>query len=114
MGIQAQTNAALTWGMAWFIPLFFLFVIGMKWKRSAKGALATVIICWVFNMLLTFTPLASVFHLEGNNYSIFMIVLSVVLGLLFTALDKNAMVNYRTVYNEQRAAFDAARAQKQS
>ena len=112
--IQAQTNAALTWGFAWFIPLFFLFVIGMKWKRSAKGALATVIICWVFNMLLTFTPLASVFHLEGNNYSIFMIVLSVVLGLLFTALDKNAMVNYRTVYNEQRAAFDAARAQKQS
>ena len=110
VGIQAQTNAALTWGMAWFIPLFFLFVIGMKWKRSRVGALATIIICWIANILLTFTPLASMFGLEGNNYSIFMIVLSVVLGLIFTALDKNAVMSYRKLYEIQRKEFDAAKA----
>jgi SSS family solute:Na+ symporter len=109
--IQAQTNAALTWGMAWFIPLFFLFVIGMKWKRSRKGALATLVICWIFNILLTFTPLAAVFGLEGNNYSIFMIVLSVVLSLIFTAIDKGAAISYRELYSIQRAEFDAQKAQ---
>jgi SSS family solute:Na+ symporter len=112
VAIQAQTNTALTWGWAWFVPMFFIFVIGMKWKRSRKGAMATIIICWVLNVVLTFTPLAAVFHLEGNNYSIFMIILSVCLGLLFTALDKNAAISYRKLYEIQRAAFDAATAKK--
>jgi SSS family solute:Na+ symporter len=106
--IQAQTNTALTWGFAWFIPMFFMFIIGMKWKRSRMGALVTIVICYLFNILLTFTPLAYVFHLEGNNYSIFMIVLSICLGLLFTALDKNAEISYRKLYDIQRAEFDAA------
>ena len=108
--IQAATNFALTWAWAWFVPLFFLFVIGMEWKRSRVGGLTTIIICWFFNIVLTFTPLAEVFHLEGNNYSIFMIVLSVGLGLIFTGLDKNASMSYRKLYAIQRAEFDAARA----
>lgn len=112
VSIQAQTATAITWGFAWFVPLFFLFIIGMKWKRSRKGALATIIICWLFNILLTFTPLAAVFRLEGNNYAIFMFVLSLGLGLLFTALDKNAAINYRKLYDTRRAAFDAALAKK--
>lgn len=107
--IQAQTNAALTWGFAWFVPLFFLFAIGMFWKRSRMGAMITLLVCWAFNILLTFTPLAAMFGLEGNNYSIFMIVLSLVLGVITTALDKNASVNFRSVYTEQRAAYDAQR-----
>lgn len=105
--IQAQTNAALTWGFAWFVPLFFMFFIGMFWKRSRMGAMITLIVCWIFNILLTFTPLASMFGLEGNNYSIFMIVLSLGLGIITTALDKNASPNFRGVYAKQRAAYDA-------
>ena len=106
--IQAQTNQALTWGFAWFVPLFFMFIIGMHWKRSRMGALITLIICWIFNMLLTFIPsIAERFGLAGNNYSIFMIVLSVVLGIIFTAVDKNAEEKYTAVYKKQRAEFDA-------
>jgi SSS family solute:Na+ symporter len=110
--IQAQTNAALTWGFAWFVPLFFMFIIGMFWKRSRIGALITLITCWVFNVVLTFTPLASLFGLEGNNYSIFMIVLSLGLGIITTALDKNASPNFKSVYTKQRAAYDAKRLQQ--
>jgi len=105
--IQTQTNAALTWGMAWFIPMFFVFVIGMKWKRSRGGILATLIICWVFNMVLTFTPLATMIGFDGNTYSVFMMVLSLLLGIVFTALDRNAAPNYRQVYDDQRRKYDA-------
>ena len=107
VSIQAQTNFALTWGMAWFVPLFFVFVIGMKWKRSRTGILATLIICWVFNMVLTFTPLAETIGFDGNTYSVFMLVLSLLLGIIFTALDKNALPSYRQVYDEQRGKYDA-------
>lgn len=110
--IQAQTNAALTWGFAWFVPLFFMFIIGMFWKRSRTGALITLIVCWVFNIVLTFTPLASVFGLEGNNYSIFMIVLSLGLGIITTALDKKASPSFRSVYTKQRAAYDARKLER--
>lgn len=106
IAIKAQTNIALTWGMAWFIPLFFLFVIGMHWRRSRKGALAALILCWVFNCLLTFTPLDLMLNLEGSNHSIFMVVLSVVFGLIFTALDKNCAISYRKLYSIQRAEYD--------
>ncbi len=105
--IQAQTNAALTWGFAWFVPLFFMFTIGMFWKRSRMGAVVTLVICWIFNILLTFTPLAATFGLQGNNYSIFMIVLSLGLGIITTAIDRNAGKRFRAVYTEQRAAYDA-------
>lgn len=104
--IQAQTNQALTWGFAWFVPLFFMFAIGMWWKRSRIGSLITLIVCWACNILLTFTPLASVFGLEGNNYSIFMIVLSLGLGIITTACDKKAGKSFSKVYKEQRAFYD--------
>lgn len=111
---KGAVNMAMTWGMAWFIPLFFIFTMGMYWKRSRWGAVATTIICWFFNMLLTFTELAAIFKLEGNNYSIFMIVLSIVLYAIFAAIDKKAAPPYKKVYKEQRARYDAARANAQN
>ena len=41
-----------------------------------------------------------------------MIVLSVVLGLIFTALDKNADMIYRKFYEIQLKEYDAAHAAK--
>jgi SSS family solute:Na+ symporter len=108
--IQAQTNTAITWGFSWFIPLFFMFIIGLYWKRSQTAAIAAIAACWICNILLSFTNLAAVFNLEGNNHSIFLCVLSVVFGVIITALDKNAKPPFRKLYAEQRAAYDARRA----
>ena len=107
--IQAAVNLGITWLFAFLVPLFFIFLIGMLWKRSGKAALLTLGISWFLNLVLTFTNLASVFHLEGNNYSIFMIILSTVLCFIFTALDKNRKDSFTKVYYKQRAAYDAAR-----
>jgi SSS family solute:Na+ symporter len=109
VAIKASVNMGLTWAMACLVPLFFIFVIGMNWKRSGKGAIATLVCCLLINMLLTFTNLSAVFHLEGNNYSIFMCVCSTVLCLFFTALDKNRKESYRKEYMRQRAEYDAKR-----
>ena len=106
--VQGQANLALSWGWGWFIPLFILFCIGMWWKRSRNGSLIAVLLCWVINCILTFTPLAANLGLEGNNYSIFMFVLSIVFGVIFTAIDKNARPGYRRVYEAQRVEYNAA------
>ena len=112
VAIQEATNSTITWGFSWFIPLFFMFIIGMNWKRSKKAAWITIIACWVMNMILTFTGLAAALNLEGNNHSIFLVVISIVLGIIITALDKDAKPKFTSVYAKQRAAFDAAHGRK--
>lgn len=107
--IQAQVNLGITWCMAWLVPMFWVFVVGIQWKRSGRAAIITLIVCWILNMFLTFTPLAAQFHLDGNNYSIFMSAASLILMLIFTATDKNARESYRKTYIRQRAAYDARR-----
>jgi SSS family solute:Na+ symporter len=107
--IQAQVNFGITWCMAWLVPMFWVFVVGMQWKRSGRAAIITLIVCWILNMILTFTTLAAQFHLDGNNYSIFMSAASLILMLVLTPLDKNAKESYRKTYMRQRAAYDARR-----
>lgn len=108
--IRTNTQGALTWGFAWNIPTFFIFIIGLHWKRSPKGGLIAFVVSWILNILLTFTPLASFFGLEGNNYSIFMMIASLVVGIVATALDKGAKPSLKVTYKKQREIFDAERA----
>jgi Na+/proline symporter len=34
--IQAQVNFGATWSMAWLDPMFWVFVVGIQWKRSVS------------------------------------------------------------------------------
>lgn len=108
--IKAAVNTTITWGFSWFIPLFFMFIIGLYWKRSKPAAITTIIVCWICNLLLSFTNMAAAFNLEGNNHSIFLCVLSIVFGVIITAIDKKAKPSFSKLYKEQRAAYDAAKA----
>jgi len=51
--------AAMTWLFAWLIPVFFIIIYGMFWKRSKLSALCTLISVWVLNFLWSFTDIAS-------------------------------------------------------
>ena len=109
--LPAVTDA-ITWVFSWMAPIFFMFVVGMHYKRSSKACIATWIICWVANMILSLTPLMSILGINGNNYAIVMMILSVVFGFGLTALDKNAKPSFISVYKSERAAYDARRAAK--
>jgi len=112
--IEANTAMALTWGMAWNIPMFAMFIIGLHWKRSRMACLVTLIFCWILNILLTFTPLREVLGMDGNTFAIFMAVASAVLGVVLTAIDRNAKGSIKKMYKAQRAAFDASRSAKRA
>ena len=61
-------------------------------------------------MLVSYTGIAAAFNLEGNNHSIFLCVISIVLGIILTAVDKKAKPAFVPIYEKQRAAYDAAQA----
>ena len=58
---------AINWLFAWMVPVFWLFVTGLFWKRSHGVASATLAITWIVNMIWTFTGLpASIGGLVGS------------------------------------------------
>jgi len=102
-----SVNPAIVWCFSWTTPMFVMFAIGMHYKRSTWGCIVTWVIAWIMNMVLSLTPLMEMMHLEGNNYAIYMLVISVVFGYLFTALDKNAKPSFASEYKKLRAQWDA-------
>ncbi len=80
---------AINWLFAWMVPVFWLFVTGLFWKRSHGVASATLAITWVANMIWTFTSLpASIGGLVGslpNGYITLVVsLLVIIIGNLTT------------------------------
>ena len=98
-------ESAIVWLFAWLLPAFWLFVFGMYWKRSPNAAFLTFIISGIMNMIWTFSPLPELVRLDGNNNSIGMIIVSFVVCLILTALDKNAKSGFFKVYKEDKNQF---------
>lgn len=83
-------DGAIVWLFAWMLPAFWVFVFGMFWKRSARAAFWTLLISGLFNMVWSLTTLPSVFHLDGNNNSVGLVVVAFVITIVLTATDKSA------------------------
>lgn len=49
--------AAMNWLFSWLVPVFWLVVFGLFWKRHQGVAIATLLVSWLANCLWSFTPL---------------------------------------------------------
>jgi SSS family solute:Na+ symporter len=50
---------AISWVFSWVIPVFFLVVFGLFWKRNKNVAMTTLVVAWVLNILWSFTGVAA-------------------------------------------------------
>lgn len=98
-----EVQNAIVWLFAWLLPAFWLFVFGMFWKRSNSAALWTLIISGIFNMIWSFTSLPTMLHLDGNNNSIGLIVVSLLLSVILTGVDKNAGEPFIRMYKRDKS-----------
>lgn len=102
--ILPEVSTAMTWLFAWLLPGCWMFIFGIWWKRSKTAAFWSLLICGVFNCLWSFTSLPAVFHLEGNNNSIGLLVVSIGVYVIIAALDKNAEGPFKKLYIKDRNA----------
>ncbi len=49
--------ASVNWLFSWLVPVFWVVVFGLFWKRNATVAATTLIVAWVVNCAWSFTPL---------------------------------------------------------
>ncbi len=47
---QPNVILAITWLFAWLVPLFFIIVSGLFWKRNASAAAGIVVSAWIVNI----------------------------------------------------------------
>ena len=72
--------AAMNWLFAWLVPVFWLVVFGLFWKRSQAVAVTTLALSWLANCLWSFTELPAMIGMAGmpNAY----VTLAVTLAIL--------------------------------
>jgi len=71
--------ASISWLLAWMMPIFWVVLVGLFWKRSTIAATATLAAAWVVNLLWSLTLLPEVFGAAGapNTYPVLATILVV-------------------------------------
>lgn len=75
--------AAMIWLFAWLVPVFWIFMSGLLWKRHQGVAIATLLLAWAANLAWSFTALPQFFGLESaGSYNAYVTVLVSVVVLV--------------------------------
>lgn len=78
--------AAINWLFSFIVPVFWMVVFGLFWKRSAKGAMATCTLAWVVNVLWSFTNLPATLGMAGIPNAYVTLAITLVMGGLFLSI----------------------------
>lgn len=97
--------AAMIWLFAWLVPVFWILMAGILWKRHQGIAIATLLAAWVANAAWSFTSLPQLFGLEsaGNFNAYVTTVVSVIVILLGNLLVHGKPGLFRSLSNQKLA-----------
>ena len=75
--------AAMIWLFAWLVPVFWIFVSGLLWKRHQGVAIATLLLAWGANAAWSFTALPQALGFaEAGAYNAYVTVIVSVVVLV--------------------------------
>ncbi|MFD2216855.1 sodium:solute symporter family protein [Metabacillus endolithicus] len=108
-----QIINGVTWLFGWLVPVFWVVIYALFWKRSTKAAGITLAITWVINLLWSFSPLPTILHLQFLQNAVVTFILAIVLGAAlhyfmegkpgFFRMEKEKQEHERQKLNEQTA-----------
>jgi SSS family solute:Na+ symporter len=101
--------AAINWLFSWLVPVFWVVVFGLFWKRSSAVAVSTLIAAWIANSAWSFSSLPQALNMADvpNAYVTLAVTLAVgVIGNLMASGSGGFFkaAEYRARLNEQAAA----------
>ena len=74
--------AAMNWLFSWLVPVFWVVVFGLFWKRNATVAMATLISAWVANSVWSFSSISSVMGLPADINPYVTLVATLIVGVI--------------------------------
>jgi len=73
--------AAMNWLFSWLVPIFWVVIFGLVWKRNSTVAVITLVAAWVANTLWSFTSLPEVMGMANVISPYVTLVVTLVLGV---------------------------------
>ncbi len=74
--------AAMNWLFSWLVPIFWVVVFGLFWKRSSATAVATLAAAWIANSAWSFTELPSMLNMADIPNAYITLVVTLVVGVI--------------------------------
>jgi SSS family solute:Na+ symporter len=73
--------AAMNWLFSWLVPIFWVVLFGLFWKRSAAAAIATLVAAWIANSAWSFTELPQFMNMPDTPNAYITLVVTLVIGV---------------------------------
>ena len=101
---QPTVVTTINWIFTWGVPMFVMLVIGLCWKRNTKAAVITYVVSWVANIVWITCGLQERLGM-GNFHQVYLCtIISVVLGILLTAVLPGTKPGYFKLSKEEQKA----------
>jgi SSS family solute:Na+ symporter len=73
--------AAMNWLFSWLVPIFWVVIFGLFWKRNSKVALATLVAAWLANSAWSFSELPQLLGMPEVPNAYITLVVTLVVGI---------------------------------
>ena len=74
--------AAMEWFFSWLVPVFWVVVFGLFWKRNTNVAIAMLVLSWIANALWSFTPLPQTLGMVGITSPYITLAVTLIVGIV--------------------------------
>ena len=88
--------AAMTWLFSWLVPIFWVVVFGLFWKRNSAVAVATLAAAWVINSAWSFTGLPQLLDMPSDANAYVTLVVTLTIGIVGNLLTTGKDGYFRT------------------
>lgn len=74
--------AAMNWLFSWLVPVFWVVLFGLFWKRNTTVALTTLIAAWIANSVWSFTSISQALDLPGDINPYVTLLVTLLFGVI--------------------------------
>lgn len=87
--------AAMNWLFSWLVPVFWVVIFGLFWKRSSAVAVTTLVAAWIANSAWSFSELPQLLGMPDapNAYVTLAVTLAVGIGGNLMAVGRSGYFN---------------------
>jgi SSS family solute:Na+ symporter len=100
--------ASVNWLFSWLVPVFWLVVFGLFWKRSAEVACATLLTAWVVNCAWSFTALPAMLGMSNVPNAYITLAVTLIIGVIGNLLSSGPSGYFYSPEYQLRRASAAA------
>lgn len=100
--------AAMNWLFSWLVPIFWVVIFGLFWKRSGGAAVVTLIAAWIANSAWSFTDLPHMLNMPEAPNAYITLAVTLVVGIVSNLMAGKSIPGSYFKSTDYRSRVDSA------